>query len=259
MLLRCIVVGGAALVLTMSVSSCGSDSPPPSAAGGVTGTIVVFAASSLTDSFTEIGAAFEATHPGTSVSFNFAGSGDLATQIIQGAPADVFASAAESSMTTLVDAGQNAGAPVVIARNTFEIIVEPGNPTAIVSVADLARPDLVVVLCAESVPCGAGAAAVLAKAGVAVTPKSYEEKAKGVVTKVTAGEADAGIVFVTDVRAAGTSATGVEIPTDVNVISRYPIVVTNEAPNPVAARAFTDFVAGLQGQAVLASYGFLAP
>lgn len=243
---------------------CSSDATTEGAGSGgasadVSGEVVVFAASSLTEAFTEIGAAFEAAHPGSSVTFNFAGSGDLVTQIGQGAPADVFASADESNMTTLTDAGDNGGAPVIVARNTFEIIVEPGNPMGITGVADLAKPDLAVVLCADTVPCGKGAAAILDKAGVAVTPKSYEEKVKGVVTKVTTGEADAGIVFATDVRAAGDRATGVEIPADVNVISKYPIVVTKDAPNAAAAQAFVDFVAEPQGQAVLASHGFLAP
>lgn len=251
------------VVLASGGWACGSDTTTAGAgsggaSAGVSGEVVVFAASSLTESFTEIGAAFEAAHPGSSVTFNFAGSGDLVTQIGQGAPADVFASADESNMAKLTEAGDNGGDPVIVARNTFEIIVEPGNPKGITGVADLARPDLAVVLCADTVPCGKGAATILDKAGVSVTPKSYEEKVKGVVTKVTTGEADAGIVFATDVRAAGDEATGVEIPADVNVISKYPVVVTKDAPNAAAAQAFVDFVAGPQGQAVLASFGFLA-
>lgn len=221
--------------------------------------IVVFAASSLTDAFTAIGDAFNAEYPDLHVTFNFAGSGDLVTQITQGAPADVFASADDSNMTKLLDAGENGGDPVVVAKNTFQIIVEPGNPKGIVDLADLADPDLIVVLCADTVPCGKGAATILAKAGVSVTAKSLEEKVKGVVTKVTAGEADAGIVFVTDVLAAGGAAAGVDIPAEVNVVSNYPIVVTKAAPNATAAQAFIDFVASGEGQAILASFGFLAP
>ena len=140
-----------------------------------------------------------------------------------------------------------------------EIIVEHGNPKAITGLADLAEPGLIVVLCADTVPCGKGAAKVLENAAVTVTPRSFEDKVKGVVTKVTTGEADAGIVFVTDVRAAGDAAAGVEIPADVNVISNYPVVVTKAAPNPEGAQAFVDFVAGDAGQAILAQYGFLAP
>ena len=223
------------------------------------GDVVVFAASSLTEAFTAMGEAFKVKNPDANVKFNFAGSGDLVTQITEGAPADVFVSADDSNMTKLTDAGENAGDPVAIAKNTFQIIVEKGNPKKIATVADLANPNLIVVLCADTVPCGKGAAKVLANAGVTVTAKSLEEKVKGVVTKVAAGEADAGIVFVTDVNAAADSADGVEIPADINVISNYPIVVTKAAPNPGAAQAFVDFVASDAGQAILAKYGFLAP
>ena len=148
---------------------------------------------------------------------------------------------------------------MAIAKNTFEIIVENGNPRGIAAVADLANPELVVVLCAETVPCGNGAAKILKNSNVTVTPKSLEDKVKGVVAKVTTGEADAGIVFVTDVKAAGDKASGVEIPTDVNVVTNYPMAVTKEAANAALARVFIDFVSASQGQAILAKYGFLAP
>ena len=219
----------------------------------------MFAASSLTQAFTEIGAAFEADNPNTSVIFTFAGSGDLVTQIAEGAPADVFVSADETTMKKLMDAGENAGEPVSIARNRMEIVIEKGNPKGIEGVADLAKPGLIVVLCADTVPCGKNAAAVLANAAVNVTPQSFEDKVKGVVTKVSAGEADAGIVFVTDVQTASEAADGVEIPDDINVINEYPVVVTKEASNPEAAQAFIDYVGGNSGQAILARYGFLAP
>jgi molybdate transport system substrate-binding protein len=243
----------------IATAACGGDDAPQTSTSGsaVAGSVVVFAASSLTEAFTAIGAAFESANPGTKVTFNFAGSGDLVTQINEGAPADVYASADDSNMTKLTDAGGNAGAPVVIAQNTFAIIVGPGNPQGITGLADLADPDLIVVLCADTVPCGKGAATVLANAGVTVTPKSFEEKVKGVVTKVTAGEADAGIVFATDVVAARDAAEGVAIADDLNVISNYPIVVTENAPNAAAAQAFVDFVAGAEGQAILVKYGFL--
>ncbi len=255
---RRLVLAGLA-VAGIAAASCGGDDAPQTSTSGsaVAGTVVVYAASSLAEAFTAIGAAFESANPGTKVTFNFAGSGDLAAQIIEGAPADVYASADESNMAKLTDAGGNATEPVVVARNTFEIIVGPGNPEGISGLADLADPDLIVVLCADTVPCGKGAATVLADAGVTVTPKSYEEKVKGVVTKVTAGEADAGIVFATDVIAARDAAAGVPIPAGVNAISNYPIVVTKEAPNAAAAQAFVDFVASAAGQAILAKYGFL--
>jgi molybdate transport system substrate-binding protein len=255
---RRLVLAGLA-VAGIAAASCGGDYAPQTSTSGsaVAGSVVVFAASSLTEAFTAIGAAFQVANPDATVTFNFAGSSDLVTQINEGAPADVYASADDSNMAKLTEGGGNATEPVVAARNTFEIIVGPGNPKGIAGVADLTDPDLIVVLCADTVPCGTGAAEVLANAGVTVTPKSYEEKVKGVVTKVTVGEADTGIVFVTDVIAAGDAAAGVPIPADVNAISNYPIVVTKEAPNAAAAQAFVDFVASAEGQAILAKYGFL--
>jgi len=245
----------------LGASACGGNQSPRTASGDETvgGAVVVFAASSLTDAFAEIGEAFHAANPATAVTFNFAGSGDLVTQIGQGAPADVFVSADESNMTKLTDAGEAAGDPVVVAGNTMEIIVEAGNPKDITGLDDLNGSGLLVVLCADTVPCGKNAAMVLANAGVTLSPVSLEDKVKGVVTKVTTGEADAGIVFATDVQAAGDKALGVEIPPAVNVISKYPIVVTKEATNAAAGQAFIDFVAGAEGQAILAKYGFLAP
>ena len=233
---------------------------PTTEAAGVpvaSGEITVFAASSLTEAFTNMGDAFKRANPEATVVFNFAGSADLVTQISQGAPADVFVSADDTNMRKLTDAKENAGEPISIARNTMEMIVEKGNPQNIASVADLARSGLVVVLCAETVPCGKNAAKVLTNTGVTVTPASLEDRVKGVVTKITTGEADAGIVFVTDVKAAGASVAGVMIPADVNVISNYPMVVTKQAPNATAGQAFIDFVASAAGQAILAQYGFL--
>ena len=231
----------------------------PTTVPAASGDVVVFAASSLTEAFTEMGTAFTTANPKANVKFNFAGSGDLVTQIGQGAPADLFVSADDSNMKKLSDAGEAAGSPVAIAKNTFQIIVEKGNPKGISGLADLAKSDVVVVLCAATVPCGKGAATILKNANVTVTPKSLEDKVKGVVTKVTTGEADAGIVFVTDVKAAGGKAAGVEIPAGVNVISNYPIVITKEATNTAGAQAFMDFVVSSPGQAILAKYGFLAP
>lgn len=221
--------------------------------------MTVFAAASLTAAFTEIGDAYTAEHPGAEVVFNFAASSELVTQIGEGAPADVFASADRSNMTELTDAGGNGSEPVVVATNLLEIIVAPGNPRGITGVADLANQDLIVVTCAPEVPCGKYAAEVFSEAGVTVTPKSLEENVKAVVSKVTLGEADAGIVYATDVVAAGADAAGVEIPADVNVVAEYPIVVTKQAVDPAGAQAFIDFVLGAQGQEILRSYGFLAP
>ncbi|MFN8022748.1 MAG: molybdate ABC transporter substrate-binding protein [Acidimicrobiales bacterium] len=223
------------------------------------GTITVFAAASLTAAFTEIGDAFMVANPDAEVVFNFAASSDLVTQITEGAPADVFASADQKNMTKLTDAAANSTDPVVIATNLLEIIVGPGNPKGITGVADLANQDLIVVTCDPEVPCGKYANEIFANAGVTVTSKSLEENVKAVVTKVTLGEADAGIVYKTDVTAAGADAEGVEIPADINVLAEYPIAATAEATNPDGAQAFIDFVLSEQGQKIMQSYGFLAP
>jgi molybdate transport system substrate-binding protein len=249
----------AALAIGAVLAGCGGDDRPPPTGGTPSGDVTVFAASSLTAAFTEIGDAFHAANPSASVTFNFAGSSDLVAQIGQGAPADVFAAADQTNMTKLSDAGGTGSDPVVFATNMLEIIVAPGNPRGITGLADLASPDLSVVLCAPEVPCGKYAQQVLDGAGVSVTPKSLEENVKGVVTKVTLGEADAGIVYVTDVAAAGDKATGVDIPADQNVVARYPIVVTKQAADPGVAQRFIDFVLSDAGQAILASYGFGAP
>lgn len=263
----------AAAVIGLVVASCGSDEADSSDAvtdvagtpdvgdgiGPVEGDITVFAAASLTAAFTEIGEAFVAANPDADVAFNFAGSSDLVTQITHGAPTDVFASADLDNMDKLADAAANGSEPVVFATNRAEIIVGPDNPKGITSLDDLADPELIVVQCAPEVPCGTYADQIFANAGITVTPKSWEENAKAVVTKVTLGEADAGIVYATDVIAAGDDAEGVAIADDANVVAEYPVASTAEAPNPDGARAFIDFLLSDEGQAILAAYGFLAP
>ncbi len=255
----------AAIAAAMTLlAACGGSTPTASTTTGpgsspTTGEVTVFAAASLTEAFTQIGEDFEAANPGTTVTFNFASSSSLVTQIDQGAPADVFASADEANMEKLTDAGANGEAPVVFATNELAIIVAKGNPAKIASVQDLTDPDLVVVTAAPQVPVGAYAAQVFDRAGITVTPKSLETDVKAVVTKVTSGEADAGIVYRTDVEAAGDEAEGVAIPAELNVVARYPIVVTEAAPNPTAAKRFVAWVTGPEGQARLAAAGFAAP
>jgi molybdate transport system substrate-binding protein len=254
------VVGGrssrfllvASIMLGLVTAACGSDDD----GGG--GEVVVFAAASLTGAFIELGDAFTEANPETSVTFSFAASSELVAQIIEGAPADVYASADLTNMTKLTAAGANAGEPVVFANNRSEIIVAAGNPLGIRGVEDLAD-DLILVTCAPQVPCGTYAAQIFENAGVTVTPDSYEENVNAVVTKVTLGEADAGIAYATDVAAARDDAEGVEIPTEFNVVAEYPIAVTAEAPNPDGAQAFVDFVVSDAGQAILTSYGFTSP
>ena len=235
-------------------ASCGSGDGGSDDSSG--GNVTVFAAASLTAAFTELGDAFTAANPDVEVTFNFAGSSDLVAQISDGAPVDVFASADLANMSKLADAGLAAGEPATFATNAAEIVVEPGNPLGIAGVADLADSDLIVVLCAPEVPCGAYAEQVVANAGTTVTPSSYEENVKAVVTKVTLGEADAGIVYRTDVIAAGDAAQGVPIPDDINVVAEYPIALVSDAPNAAGAQAFIDFVLGPAGQGIVAAYGF---
>jgi molybdate transport system substrate-binding protein len=230
--------------------SCGGTTDSPDA------TVTVFAAASMTDVFGELGDAFRAANPDTDLVLSFASSSDLARQIIEGAPADVFVSADLANMAKVTDADAASGQPVVFATNRVAIIVEPGNPLDIGEVADLADADLVLVLCAPEVPCGSYAEQVVANAGVTVTPDSLEENVKAVVAKVTLGEADAGIVYATDVLAAGDRATGVEITDELNVVAEYPIVAVSD---DAAAASFVDFVVGPTGRTILDRYGFGAP
>jgi molybdate transport system substrate-binding protein len=259
---RLLVTGLVAFGLV--AAGCADDDRPSSTASAapepaVDGDVTVFAASSLTDAFTELGEAFRAANPEAGVRFNFAASSELVTQISEGAPADVFASADLTTMTKFTDAGNDASEPVVFTTNRAEIIVGPGNPKGIAGIADLANDDLVVISCAPAVPCGQYARQVLDNAGVTVAFKSLEENARAVVSKVTLGEADAGIVYVTDVIGAGDAAEGVEIPADINVVAEYPIAVTRGAEDPQAAQAFIDFVDSADGRAILESYGFVSP
>lgn len=232
---------------------------PTTTEPAVKGGITVFAAASLTAAFNEVGEAFSKKYPDAKATFSFDASSALVTQITQGAPADVFASADEANMKKLTGAGLNGSEPVTFATNLLEIIVAPGNPKGITGVADLAKPGLKVALCAPEVPCGAYAKQILDTAKVTVTPVTLEQNVKGVVTKVTAGEADAGIVYTTDVKAAGDKAAGVEIPKDINVVARYPIASVKASKNPDTDAAFIEFLLSGDGQAILAEYGFKAP
>ncbi len=230
-----------------------------SAAPVASGIVTVFAAASLTAAFQSVVTAFEEAYPGVKIRLDFGGSQMLVQQIQQGAPADVFAAADEASMQKLVRSGALSTAPEIFARNTLQIVVAAGNPKHIRSLADLAKPGLILALCGPTVPCGRYTTEAFGKAGVPVPAASQELDVKAVVTKVGLGEADAGIVYVTDVRAAGRAVEGVDIPAPTNIIARYPIARLGGAPNPVAATAFVAFVLSSRGQQVLASHGFLPP
>ena len=267
-----------AVMLGLVAAACGSDNDasssttaapttaaattaaaPTTTVPAVKGDITVFAAASLTDSFKEIGAAFTKANPGTTATFSFDASSALVQQITQGAPADVFASADTANMDKLTTPGLNGSAPVVFATNLLAVIVPKGNPKGITGVADLANPDLKVVICAPEVPCGKYAAQIFTSAAVTVTPVSLEQNVKGVVTKVTAGEADAGIVYTTDVKAAGAAAEAVAIPADINVVAKYPIASVKTSTKADVDAAYIAFVLGADGQAILAKYGFGKP
>jgi len=255
-----------ALVLSGMAAACSSSpgtpasgsSSGPGSTPAVTGTVTVFAASSLKETFTSIAKRFEAAHPGTTVVLSFAASSALATQITSGAPADVFASASAKDMATLTSAGA-ATAPTTFATNSLTVVVPSANPAQIASLADLARAGVKVAQCQAAVPCGVLAAKVLATAGLTVTPATLEPDVKSVLTKVRLGEVDAGLVYATDAVAAAGSVTAVPIPAGVNATTAYPIAALSHAANPAGARAFVDAVVSAEGLAVLKAAGFGAP
>jgi molybdate transport system substrate-binding protein len=259
---RCTPIAALAVLLLAGCASSGpvarSAAPSSSASpdgGAVSGPLTVFAAASLTGAFTAIGKDFQAAHPGTAVTFNFAGSSALAQQINQGAPADVFASAAPTNMADVT----SAISPVTFARNQLVIAVPKGNPKGITKLADLAEPGLKLALCAGQVPCGAAANTALKAAGVTVHPVTEEQDVKAALAKVTLGEVDAALVYRTDALAAASSVDGVEFPESAQAVNTYPIAVLRDAPNPPTAREFVTYVLSPAGQRVLAAAGFQSP
>lgn len=246
----------AIVALLAAVPACGSDqkSSGPSAPAGEK--IVVFAAASLKKSFTEIGDQFSKDNPGASVEFSFAGSSDLVTQLTQGAHADVFASADTKNMDKAAKAGLLAGDPVDFASNTLTIAVAPGNPKAINGFRDLSRPGLNVVVCAPQVPCGSATQKVEAETGVTLNPVSEESSVTDVLNKVSSGQADAGLVYVTDTAGAGAKVTAVPFPEASGAVNTYPIATLKQSGNPSLAGKFVDLVTGPAGQQLLAKAGF---
>ncbi|MCJ1707611.1 molybdate ABC transporter substrate-binding protein [Microbacterium sp. VKM Ac-2923] len=255
---RLLALLGAAALL----AGCAGAAPAPAAPAAsesavssddLTGTVEVYAAASLQRSFDEIATAFEQEHPGVTVSAVYDGSSTLATQIGEGAPADVFASADEKNMAKVT---AQAPDPQVFAGNTLVIAVPTGNPGGVRTLADLAR--VTTVLCAPEVPCGAASATLLSNAGVSVSAASSEQNVTAVLTKVAASEADAGLVYATDV--VGRDDVEAIVPDGADaVVNRYPIAALTGAQNPDAASAFVAFVLSDEGQRILADAGFRAP
>jgi molybdate transport system substrate-binding protein len=253
------VAAGSAVFLMLVAAACGSSSETSTPTAKPAGSLNVFAASSLTKAFDTEQTNFEKTDPDLKLTYNFAGSQALVTQILQGAPADVFASADTWNMQQLVDAGL-VETPKTFARNLLEIAVAPGNPEKIASLADLEKPGITLVLADPSVPAGKYARQAFTKAGLPdPKPVSNELDVKSTLAKLTLGEADAVVVYVTDVRAAGDKVTGITIPATQNVAATYPIAVVKASKNLAAAEAFVDEIATGSGQRVLAAAGFLPP
>lgn len=246
--------GAAALVSVLLVGACSAE-PSPQAHD----TITVFAAASLKPAFTEIGKRFEADNPGATVEFSFAGSSDLVTQLTQGADADVFASADTRNMDKAAQAGLVDGDPVDFATNTLTIAVAPGNPKGIKGFRDLAKPGVSVVVCAPPVPCGGATEKVEQATAVTLAPVSEETSVTDVLNKVTTGQADAGVVYLTDAADAGDQVTSVPFPEAAQAVNTYPIAVLEQAQNSDLAHRFVDLVTGEAGQKVLAEEGFTKP
>jgi molybdate transport system substrate-binding protein len=257
--IRALAAGAVGLALLLagcggggsSAGSAAANTPAPAAR-----TLTVFAAASLNEAFTELGHQFEASNPGVTVKFNFAGSSDLAQQIVNGAPADVFASADPANMAKVTEPGLTASPPVDFASNTLEIAVPPGNPAQVTSLEDLAEPGVKVVVCAPQVPCGNASVKVEEAAGLTLKPVSEEQSVTDVLGKVIAGEADAGLVYLTDVKGVGDKVEGIEFPESSAAVNVYPIAVLRSSRNPSLASTFFDAVTSPQGQAVLAAAGF---
>lgn len=243
--------------LSLALTGCSAGAEPPSDSPG--GGLTVFAAASLSGAFDQLATGFEAAHPGADVRpITYDGSSVLATQLLEGASADVFASADERTMTKVTDTAL-AGDAAPFATNTLEIAVAPGNPLAVTGLDSLADSELIIVLCTADVPCGAASQNLMEAAGITITPASEEQNVTAVLSKVKSGEADAGLVYRTDIQAAGKEATGVEIASADDFVNVYPIVSLADAPNPALAAAFVDYVLSPTGQKVLASFGFGAP
>ena len=248
--LTVLVVGTSGMVVSLARAAV------PTADPKVTGTITVSAASSLADVFPVIAKAFQKRYPGTTVKFNFGGSSTLVNQIKSGAPVDVLATASEPTMWSAVNAGL-VGMPLAFAKNTMAIAMPADNPAKIRSLADLARPGTLVGVCATTVPCGVAARELLARNKVSITPVTQELDVRSLLGKVVSGDLDAGIVYVTDVKAVGNKVTSVQIPARLNVTTTYQIATVGETGTPEVAQRFVDYVRySVSAQGILRAYGF---
>lgn len=251
-----------AAVAALTLVSCGDDTPAASSpssssssTANLSGTINVFAAASLTGTFTQLGKDFEAAHSGVKVVFNFAGSSALAEQINQGAPADVFASAAPKNMDQVTDKGT----PTTFVKNELEIAVPKGNPGKITGLKDFTDKSRKIALCAAEVPCGAAADKVFKAAGLTPQPDTLEKDVKAALTKVSLDEVDAALVYKTDVLSAKDKVDGIEFPEAAKAINEYPIATLTQAKNADGAKAFVDYILSPTGTKVLTDAGFEAP
>jgi molybdate transport system substrate-binding protein len=256
---RAAALGTALLLAAGPVSGCGGGDSSGAAGDGGDTTLTVYAAASLTKTFQAIGAEFEKQHDGVEVEFSFGGSSDLVSQLQEGAPADVFASADEANMDKLTAADLQDGDPQDFASNTLEIITPPDNPAGITSFADLGQDGVQVVVCAPEVPCGAATVKAEDATGVTLSPVSEEQSVTDVLAKVTSGEADAGLVYVTDVAAAGDAVHGVPFPESSDVVNTYPIVALRDSKHGDLAQAFVELVLSATGEAILEEAGFAKP
>lgn len=248
---------GAFLAGILLLAACGSDG---AGQADERPTMTVLAAASLAESLARIGEAFEVDHPGLQLRYSFAGSSALAASIRDGAPGDVFVSASTDPMRTVVDADETLGEPVVVARNRLALVVPRDNPGGVRSVADLARPELTVALCAPEVPCGAAAARLLQLVGVRPAVDTYEADVKAALSKVTVGEVDAALVYVTDARAAGPAVQSLPLPPEApKVKNDYPAVVLRSSRHRRLARAFLAYVRSEAGRLELRRAGFELP
>jgi molybdate transport system substrate-binding protein len=255
---RRFLAAAAASALLLPLAACGNDDAVDPRAD-VDSTLTVYAAASLKGTFTTLAERFEADNEGVTVQLSFAGSSDLVSQISEGADADVFASADEKNMDTLVGDDLVAGDPVVFATNTLVIVTPPGNPGNVTSLADLGNPELDVVVCAPQVPCGDAARRLAAAANTVLSPDSEEQSVTDVLGKVTSGEADAGLVYVTDARSAGDEVATVQVPEAADVVNTYPIAPLSDAAQPGLAQDWIELVTGRTGRQVLKKAGFGAP